>query len=136
MVALLWTLGCASKNPVSTLDVGGTSVSAEIVSDEAGRERGLMFRDALGTDAGMLFVYPDDRVRNFWMKDTRIPLSIAFADRKGRIVSIADMQPFDTRPTSSLVPARYALEMTQGWFAAHGIERGAVIGGIPPIEAK
>jgi uncharacterized membrane protein (UPF0127 family) len=70
------------------------------------------------------------------MKDTRIPLSIAFANRSGEIVRIADMKPFDESSTSSLAPATYALEMNQGWFEAHGVERGDRIQGIPAVEAE
>lgn len=129
MVALL--LACGSKLPTATLDVGGHSASVEIASTYEMRQLGLMYRDSLGPDQGMLFVYKDDEVRRFWMKDTRVPLSIAFANREGVIVRIEDMKPFDTHTTTSLVPATYALEMNQGWFAAHGIEKGAQISGIP-----
>jgi uncharacterized membrane protein (UPF0127 family) len=128
--------GCGSKLPVRTLDVDDHAVSAEIAADEETRMRGLMYRDAMGEDDGMLFVYPDERVRSFWMKDTRIPLSIAFADKHGTIVWIADMKPFDTRSTSSMVPATYALEMNQGWFARNGVERGDSIGNLPTDGAK
>ncbi|MEQ1565863.1 MAG: DUF192 domain-containing protein [Myxococcota bacterium] len=131
MVAWLWVACNASGLEVVELDLGGTEVRAEVASDDASRQRGLMFRDSLGTDKGMLFVYPDLKVRHFWMKDTRIPLSIAFADRSGTIVSIADMEPFDTDRTGSVVPAMYALEMTQGWFTEHGVAKGTKIGGIP-----
>ena len=131
MVGLL-IMGCGSKLPVATLDVAGHSVKAEIAATDDSRQRGLMFRDSMGTDDGMLFVYEDQQVRHFWMKDTRIPLSIAFANREGVIVRIEDMKPFDTETrTSSLVPATYALEMNQGWFAKNGVEKGAVITGIP-----
>ncbi len=135
MTALLLALACGSKLPTATLTIDGHKVSAEIAANDADRQRGLMFRDSLGTDAGMLFVYPDTKVRGFWMKDTRIPLSIAFADSEGVIVRIADMKPFDESRTSSLYPAMYALEMEKGWFAAKGIEKGDVIEGIP-ADAK
>lgn len=124
-------LACSSKLPTATLDVGGHRVRAEIAATNADRQLGLMHRDGLATDSGMLFVYKDQQIRGFWMKDTRIPLSIAFADRSGTIVRIADMKPFDLTRVSSLAPAMYALEMEQGWFAAHEITKGDTITGIP-----
>mgnify|MGYP000548106965 CR=1 FL=1 len=80
MTALLLALACSSKLPSATLTIDGHSVSAEIAANDADRQQGLMFRDRLPKDSGMLFVYPETKVRGFWMKDTRIPLSIAFAD--------------------------------------------------------
>lgn len=139
MIALLLTSLAAcggSKLPTATLDVGGHAVTAEIAYTYETRQRGLMHRDSMGADKGMLFIYSDEKPRGFWMKDTRIPLSIAFADRSGTIVKIADMTPFDTTRVPSLYPAMYALEMNQGWFAEHGIEKGAVIGGIPEVDVE
>ena len=124
-------LACGSKLPTTTLTVGGQTLNAEIAQTHAARQQGLMHRDSMPADHGMLFVYKNEEVRGFWMKDTRIPLSIAFANRKGEIVRIADMTPFDTSRVSSLAPAKYALEMNQGWFEQHGIEKGMVIEGIP-----
>ncbi len=131
MIALMVLSACSSKLPTAVLDVGGQRVEVEIAHTFASRQQGLMHRDQLAEDRGMLFVYSDSRKRAFWMKDTRIPLSIAYADSLGRIVRIADMQPFDTEQVSSLVPARYALEMNQGWFERHGVEKGESIKGIP-----
>ena len=130
MVALLW-LACSSKLPVVTLEVDGHAVSAEVASTFETRARGLMHRDGLATDSGMLFIYPDSAVRGFWMKNTRIPLSIAYADSTGEIVHIADMKPHDLRRVSSLAPAMYALEMDKGWFEAKGVEPGDHITDIP-----
>jgi uncharacterized membrane protein (UPF0127 family) len=125
-------VACAgSKLPVETLTVDGHAVQAEIATTYSSRQQGLMHRDRLDPDSGMLFVYKDEAVRRFWMKDTRIPLSIAFANRHGEILRIQDMTPFDTDSITSLIPATYALEMSQGWFAEKGIGKGAKIGGIP-----
>jgi uncharacterized membrane protein (UPF0127 family) len=134
---LLWLACGGTKLPTATLVVDGHPVQAEIATTYAARQQGLMHRDALPADTGMLFVYKDETVRRFWMKDTRIPLSIAFANRHGEIVRIEDMAPFDTHSVTSLVPATYALEMTRGWFAEHGVEKGDKITGIPtdlPVE--
>lgn len=136
MTALLLAIACSSKLPTETLTIGEHSLSAEIAHTHADRQQGLMHRDSLGTDAGMLFIYPDTKVRGFWMKDTRIALSIAFATADGTIVSIADMKPFDETRTSSLYPAKYALEMQKGWFASKGIKKGDVIQGIPDVKAE
>ncbi len=130
MIALT-LLACGAKLSTVSLDVSGHSVVAEVADSQEERALGLMNRDSLGADAGMIFIYPDTRVREFWMKDTRIPLAIAFLDDRGVIVRIAEMQPFDTKLTSSLYPARYALEMNAGWFAAHGVEKGEKVTGLP-----
>lgn len=136
--ALLFVLtACGgAKHPVVTLEVDGTPVQAEHVYTQADRAEGLMRRKSLPTDGGMLFSYPDEKVRGFWMKDTWIPLSIAFVDADGVIVRIADMEPHDTSRTSSLYPARYALEMNKGWFEAHDVVKGDRIDGIPEVEAE
>lgn len=130
---LVGLLACGSKSglPVRTLQVDGHAVSVEVAATHATRAQGLMFRDHLATDSGMLFVYPDEKPRGFWMKDTRIPLSIAFADKTGTIVRIADMSPFSLEHVPSLYPATYALEMEKGWFKEHDIEKGDRITGLP-----
>lgn len=132
LVFLLLASACAGSLPTTTLQVDGHPVRAEVAANEGDRARGLMFRDHLAKDGGMVFVYPDQALRRFWMKDTRLPLSIAFADRDGVIVWIADMEPFDTDTTSSMLPAMYALEMNQGWFAAHDVQKGDQIQNLPP----
>ncbi len=79
----------------------------------------------------MLFVFPEERVLDFWMRNTRIPLSIAFADASGRIVRIADMEPFSDAQVSSGAPARYALEVNAGWFARRGVRTGDDLRDLP-----
>ncbi|MEZ4320074.1 MAG: DUF192 domain-containing protein [Myxococcota bacterium] len=95
------------------------------------RGRGLMHRASMAEDDGMLFIYPDSAPRSFWMKDTKLPLSIAFIDASGEIVKIADMSPLTTSSTKSIYPAKYALEMNQGWFERHQVAKGAKVTGIP-----
>lgn len=107
------------------LRVGGVMVTAEIADTPALRERGLMGRDSLPENHGMLFVYPDERQLSFWMRNTPIALDIAFLDRSGTVVNIETMQPNDDESTVSSRPAMYALEMEAGWFEAHGVEPGA-----------
>lgn len=108
----------------TTLRVGGHAVRAEVADREAQRRRGLMGRDSLPEDHGMLFVYPEQRTLSFWMRNTRIPLDIAFVDQRGAIVDIQTMEPQSEEMHRSREPAMYALEMTAGWFEEHGVEVG------------
>lgn len=119
-----------------TLHVGHQRVLAEVAATPAARRRGLMHRDHLPDDHGMLFVFADEQPRSFWMKDTTIPLSIAFARADGTILRILDMEPRSERTVTSVVPARYALEMNRGWFARHGILAGDVIRDLPHLEVE
>ena len=131
LVACAHGAGTEPVLPTIELRLGGTPVVVEVADDDAERAHGLMEREKLAPDAGMLFVYGAEAPRTFWMKDTRIPLSIAYIDSVGRIVRIADMQPLDETPVPSYRPARYALEMEQGWFTAHGVAVGAKVEGLP-----
>ncbi len=117
--------------PTLPLQVEGKTVTAEIADDPDLRAQGLMERTSLAPDHGMLFVYPDERPRSFWMKNTPLPLSIAFMDSGGRIVRLADMSPLDETPVPSRYPAMYALEMEQGWFLRSGVAAGDRIEGMP-----
>jgi uncharacterized membrane protein (UPF0127 family) len=103
-------------------------VEAEIADDRAERTRGLMYRTALAEDAGMLFVFGRERPLSFWMRNTLIPLSIAYVDAEGRIVDIEDMEPLDDQTKHpSAEPAKYALEVNQGFFGERGIEVGDTV---------
>ena len=99
-------------------------VQVEIADEEAEQKRGLMERTALAEDAGMLFVFPGERPLSFWMKDTLIPLSIAYIDSDGGIVDIQDMAPLDETSHPSAAPAQYALEVNQGFFEERGVQVG------------
>jgi uncharacterized protein len=105
---------------------GEVRVRVEVADDPAEQAKGLMGRTTLGENRGMLFVYPDEEVRAFWMKDTLIPLSIAFIDSQRRIVDIQDMKPLDDEPPHyvSAEPAQYALEVNQGFFEKRGVKVG------------
>src|SRR4028118_1473787 len=102
-------------------------VQVEIADTAAEWQTGLMGRTALAQDAGMLFVFDQEQLLSFWMKDTLIPLSIAFIDSQGRIVDIQDMQPLDETSHQSAVPAQYALEVNQGFFGERGIMIGDTV---------
>ena len=105
--------------------VGGLEVWVEIADDPGERERGLMFRESLSDEEGMLFVYGTEQTLSFWMKNTPLALDIAFIDATGGIVDIQQMEPFTEETHLSKRPAMYALEMRKGWFADHGIAVGA-----------
>lgn len=129
----LWlTAPACGADDTRTLTVNGHTLTVELADAPDERVRGLMYRDTLGADAGMLFVYDDLAERRFWMKDTRIPLSIAYLDADARIVKIADLQPLDETGVPSGRPARYALEVNQGWFAKNGVTEGAIVEGVKP----
>jgi uncharacterized membrane protein (UPF0127 family) len=99
-------------------------VQVEIADTDAERQTGLMGRTALAEDAGMLFVFGQEQPLSFWMKNTLIPLSIAYISEGGTIVDIQDMEPLDETSHPSAAPARYALEVNQGFFEARGVQVG------------
>jgi uncharacterized membrane protein (UPF0127 family) len=103
---------------------GADTVVAEVARTREERNQGLMYRESLGEDAGMLFIFPDNSVRSFWMQNTYIALDIAFMAPDFRIVDIQQMEPMTTDSHTSRGPAMYALEVNQGWFEAHGVEVG------------
>lgn len=100
------------------------TVHAEIAYTEQERAQGLMFREELAEGSGMIFVFDDVDARAFWMKDTYVPLDIAYMDESRRIVDIQQMTPETTDTYPSAAPAMFALEVPQGWFEARGIEVG------------
>ncbi|MDR1306348.1 MAG: DUF192 domain-containing protein [Treponema sp.] len=137
--ALILVLGCActgGKEPdraqtgleARTLRVvtaaGDLAVEAELARTERERETGLMFRTGLEDGKGMLFIFEHDQVLSFWMKNTLIPLSIAYIAYDGTIVDIRDMYPQVLQPVQSTRSVRYALEVPQGWFTRAGVETG------------
>ena len=106
------------------LTLKGKKIRVEVVRTEGEKAKGLMFREKLGKNEGMLFVYEREEILSFWMKNTRIPLSIAFIAKNGKIVDIQDMEPFNLQSHVSARPAQYALEVNQGWYKKNGIEVG------------
>ena len=116
--------------PVKQLSVGMHVIRAEVASNYETRARGLMYRKELSPNAGMLFVFPQPAVQCFWMRNTLIPLSIAFIADDGMIIDIVDMTPMTENSHCSSAPVRLALEMEQGWFAKRGITIGKKIGGL------
>lgn len=105
-----------------------TAVNAEIADSPVERETGLMFRELLDESDGMLFVFEREIKLNFWMKNTLIPLDIAYIDKNGVINEIYHMKPLDVSVTyNSIKPAMYALEVNSGWFSRHKIKSGSKI---------
>ena len=124
----------APQHPLGTtkLTTGIHVITAEVAATPHSRMIGLMMRDRLAPNHGMVFVFEDKSQHCFWMRNTLIALSIAFIDDDGTIVSIADMAPKSEVSTCPPRPIRYALEMDQGWFAKRGVSAGKKISGLPP----
>lgn len=116
---------CPVENKTTVLTINGHELITEAATNFDGFMCGLAFRRELPANHGMLFAYAKDQILGFWMKDTYLPLSIAFIDSDGRILEIHDMVPLDTSLRYiSRVKGRYALEVNQGWFAENGIKTG------------
>jgi uncharacterized membrane protein (UPF0127 family) len=110
---------------ISITGVNGTvTVTVELAQTDEQRSVGLMYRKNLEDGKGMLFIFNEDQVLSFWMKNTLIPLSIAYISYDGTIVDIRDMYPNNTSPVQSSRSVRYALEVPQGWFGRVGIKAG------------
>ena len=122
---------------VITVQVGGLPLVVEVADNATARSRGLQHRDKLAADAGMLFVYPDAGVRRFWMKDTQIDLDIGFFDDASRLIEVHSMTALDQHVQHvSSKPAKYALEVNRGWFAANRVAAGAVLRLQPPADPE
>ena len=114
------------KNLIPLL-IKDKKIFVEIARTEKEKAQGLMFRSKLAENEGMLFIYEQEEILSFWMKNTFIPLSIAFIDGHGQIIDIQDMQPFSLDTHRSARPAQYALEVNKGWFQKNGIKVGDVV---------
>lgn len=119
------------KLPIIQLTAGMHVIQAEIAATEAARQRGLMARQTMGPNEGMLFVFDRPAGVCMWMKNTPLALSVAFIDAEGKIVNIEDMQPNTTDSHCAKKLIRYALEMNQGWFKQKNIKPGSTIEGLP-----
>ncbi|QID19831.1 DUF192 domain-containing protein [Nitrogeniibacter mangrovi] len=105
-------------------------ISAEVASDYSSRALGLMNRSVMPKHEGMIFVYPDKGLHCMWMKDTLIPLSVAFLDDNGEIINVERMSPQTETSHCAKAPARFALEMNAGWFESKGLGPGTKIKGV------
>lgn len=131
--ALIAVAACANRTQLPTIElsIAGHEIRAEVADEPEERYQGLMYRKSMGTDDGMVFVYPREEPRSFWMANTTIPLSIAYLDAGGRILNIEPMTPLDRSGVRSAGPAQYALEMNRGWFDSHGVRAGDTVEGLP-----
>lgn len=131
-----WLGGCAEPQRLE-VGVGDALVEVEVADTGEARRRGLMFRQQLGEDQGMLFVFPGERVRQMWMLNTSIPLDAGFFDADGVLVNWVSMLPDGgSQIHSSTAPAHYVLEVNHGWFERTGITPGARLRLPQPIEAR
>ncbi|MGI4847333.1 MAG: DUF192 domain-containing protein [Janthinobacterium lividum] len=117
--------------PVIPLTAGMYVIHAEVAAREAEREEGLMFREKMGAGEGMVFIFDAPATTCMWMKNTLLPLSVAFIDETGKVINIEDMKPQTLDSHCTARPARYALEMNLGWFKQKNIKPGSMIGGLP-----
>ena len=124
-----------AEMPVMELRAGFHRIEAEVAANDRNRQVGLMNRKAMPPQRGMLFVFSHENTHCMWMRNTFIPLSVAFIDADGVIINIEDMQPQTEDNHCARKPARYALEMNRGWFAQRGIKPGVRLGGIDKAPA-
>jgi uncharacterized membrane protein (UPF0127 family) len=127
-VAALLLGSCTPQAQVVELRLGSTVFTVEVARTAAQRQKGLMGRSRMGEQQGMLFVFDADETLNFWMKDTQIPLSIAFISSSGTITEIRDMRPLSEDIVHARLKCRYALEVNQGAFARAGVGEGDTVG--------
>ena len=126
----VWSAISLAEMPVMELTAGFHRIEAEVAADSQNRQIGLMNRKAMPPQRGMLFVFTEKNTHCMWMRNTFIPLSVAFIDEQGVIINIEDMQPQTENNHCAKVPARYALEMNLGWFVQRAIKPGTKLGGI------
>ena len=122
------------KMPRMELAAGFHRIEAEVAANQQNRAQGLMNRSSMGSNQGMLFVFTQVDRHCMWMRNTLMPLSVAFLDGLGKIINIEDMKPQTEDNHCAASPARYALEMNLGWFANKGFKPGFQIGGIEKIR--
>lgn len=121
--------------PLAELGAGMYRIEAEVAHTDETRRIGLMNRAKMPPQRGMVFVFPERRAHCMWMKNTLLPLSVAFLDAQGRILNIEDMQPHTEDNHCAAAPARYALEMNLGWFRERGLKKGDPVRGIDRLPA-
>ena len=120
----------------TTLRVAGHALKVEVAKTDPEREKGLMFREKLGHNDGMLFIFDDPGYHSMWMMNTYIPLSVAFLDGQGVILNIEDMEPRTTDSHTAAGPAVYAIETNKGWFAEKKVKPGDKVAGLPAQPKK
>ena len=133
-LALVFTNASAQYEvPLIELTAGMYRIEAELMATPERRATGLMRRAEMPQQHGMLFVFPQEQRHCMWMKNTLLPLSVAFLDRTGKIINVEDMQPQTENNHCAVNDARYALEMNIGWFKTRGLSRGAHVVGVEKV---
>ena len=135
-VSLALASTAQAQLPTIQLNAGMHLIHAEVAADFGSRAQGLMYRESLPPNTGMLFIFDDAAIQCMWMKNTLVPLSVAFLDARGTILNIEDMQPQTEQSHCSVKPAILALEMARGWFAQRGIKAGSRIGGLEKLNTR
>ncbi|HLX80916.1 MAG TPA: DUF192 domain-containing protein [Burkholderiales bacterium] len=136
LLALAIPGAALAELPAVQLSTGMYLIRAEVADSMATRMEGLMYRKSMQQGAGMVFVFDENATHCMWMKNTLIPLSVAFIDEAGEIINIAEMQPQTEETHCAARPARYALEMNKGWFAQRGIKPGAKLRGLEKLAPR
>lgn len=136
LLVALFAAAAHAQLPVADLAAGMHLIRAEVADNMSARTTGLMHRKSMAQNAGMVFVFGESAAHCMWMKNTLIPLSVAFIDESGAIINIADMQPHSEQSHCAARPARYALEMNKGWFAQRGIKPGAKLRGLEKLAPR
>jgi uncharacterized membrane protein (UPF0127 family) len=126
-----WAQTSAQSLPTLTLNAGIHNITAELAQTEEQRATGLMYREAMQPNHGMLFAFDQAGQQCFWMKNTLLPLDVAFVGDDGTIVNVDRMKPQTLDPHCSTKPVRFVLEMNEGWFAKRGITAGSKLRGKP-----
>lgn len=128
LILLFITLVSCKESSLIVLDIEGKSLEVELAYTNEQRQKGLMYRDELGENSGMLFVFEKEQKLSFWMKNTKIPLSIAYIDKSGKILEIYDMKPYSLESVPSKRSSiMYALEVNRGYFNRNDITVGSYI---------
>jgi uncharacterized protein len=136
LLAAWFSAAARADLPDVQLSTGMHLIRAEVADSMGTRMEGLMHRKSMPQGSGMVFVFDENATHCMWMKNTLIPLSVAFIDEAGAIINIADMQPHSEQSHCAARPARYALEMNKGWFAQRGIKPGAQLRGLEKLAPR
>ena len=136
LLATWFSAGAHAQLPAVELAAGMHLIRAEVADSMGTRMQGLMHRKSMPQNSGMVFVFDENATHCMWMKNTLIPLSVAFIDEAGAIINIADMQPHSEQSHCAARPARYALEMNKGWFAQRGIKPGTKLRGLDKLAPR
>ena len=127
IIVIIFFTSCSKEKPSAVLSINGRPLTVEIARSVKQRQQGLMNRDKLDWNSGMLFIFEDEKVLSFWMKNTKIPLSIAFIDKNGKVTDIFDMKPYSLKAVTSTEKCSYAIEVNKGFFDESGLTAGDTV---------